>query len=368
MAQGGSETYVTGFLDALARRGADPDLVVLLPSAPALLEQAARLNAAGVAVVRSDGGEAGTWRSRVRAQVRLPIWSVRLGVAKAFVPRDVIPLLTPARITLLAHNRIAWEETTPAEGLRGRIESRLNRLLASLGAQRAETVIVTTDALCASLPPRYRLKATPVHQGCDLAPATWDEKHRHRRADGGPVRLIAIGALSPHKRFDVVIEAVAELRRRGIDIALDIWGPPGTPDQSESLSSLSASLLGASCLRGPYNLKDRGDIYAAADLLMMGSSFESFGHPMVEAMRTSTVVVAPRSPLVQELCRDAAVTYEEGVHLSAADAIETALPDLRSWAGRGLDRSGSFSWDVCVARTLKLCQTGELRLSRRMVS
>lgn len=353
LAAGGSETYVTGFLDALARRGPNPKLVVLLPAAPALVEQADRLTTAGVAVVRSGGSDAGTWRARVRAQLRLPIWAVRLGVSNVFVPRDVIPLLTPARVTLLAHNRIAWEAA--AGSGRGRIQSRLRRLSASIGARRAASVIVTTDALSASLRPRYQLKATTVHQGCDLAPTTLEKKRQGRLADGRPARIIAIGAMSPHKRFDVVIEAVAELRRRGVDIVLDIWGPPGTPDQSQALIQLSVSLLGANPLRGPYDLQDRAAIYARADLLMMGSSFESFGHPMVEAMRTSTVVVAPRSRLVQELCRGTAVTYEEGLPISAADAIEAALPDLASWARRGHDRSANFSWDVCVARTLELC-------------
>lgn len=352
LAPGGSETYARGFLDAIARVGSGVNLVVLLPKAPALTEQEGRLREGGITVIRTGEAEAGTWRARARAQVRVPLWTLRLGASVVFVPREVVPILTPAPLILLAHNRIAWEGVGPGESSRERILSSLNRAAASLGVRRAAAVIVTTDVMRASLPPISCRSAFTVHQGCDLVPAV--TKTGGRLAGGEALRLIAVGSLSPHKRFDVVVETAAELRRRGLDAHLEIWGPPGSPDRSHELIRLSEALLGVNPLRGGFDPDRRSAIYGGADLLMMGSSFESFGHAMVEAMRSSTVVVAPDSELVRELCGPAAITYREADPQSAADAIEAALPDLALLARRSLDQSMTFTWDECAARTLAI--------------
>lgn len=356
VANGGSETYATGFLNALAKRDADSLLVVLLPAAPVLKEQEERLEAAGITVVRSRTRAAGTWRSRLEAQLRLPALIIRWRPSAVFVPREVAPLLAPAPIVVLVHNRNAWTASPVAGGGKVAIKSRLNRLAARLSVQRAAALIVTTDVMLDCVPLQCQAKAMTVHQGCDLAPVDREAKARGL-PDRGPLRLIAVGSMSPHKGFDIVIRTVAELRRRGVDVMLDLWGPPGTPDISQSLIELAETSLGTNPLRGVYSLDCRSSIYASADILMMGSSFESFGHPMVEAMRTSTVVLAPRSSLVHELCGESAITYEEGQFESAADAVEVALPDLASWAQRGHKRSHEFSWESCVEKTIAACKS-----------
>jgi glycosyltransferase involved in cell wall biosynthesis len=44
---------------------------------------------------------------------------------------------------------------------------------------------------------------------------------------GRPLRLGVFGRVEPHKRVDQILAAMAELRRRGVDMRLDICGPPG---------------------------------------------------------------------------------------------------------------------------------------------
>jgi glycosyltransferase involved in cell wall biosynthesis len=50
---------------------------------------------------------------------------------------------------------------------------------------------------------------------------------RVRQPSGQPLRLGIFGWVEPHKRVDQVLAAMAELRRRGVDIRLDICGPAG---------------------------------------------------------------------------------------------------------------------------------------------
>lgn len=355
VAGGGSTTYAVGFLDALARRPPDPHIVVLLPAPPALIEQETKLKEVGLNVVRTKTADPGSWRSRIQAQFRLPLWMLRLSASRAFVPRDIVPLLSPGRMTMFANNRLAWESLPGPDEATTKVRQRLRLAVSALGASRAVAVIATSKAMAECLPDRIRHKTVVIHQGCDLRLAARSSPGGGGRVEGEPVKAIALGAMSPHKAMHVVIETVGDLRRRGLYIDLDMWGPPGNPDVSETLNDFAQRSLGESPLRGPFESESRSVLFEGADLLIMGSSFESFGHPMVEAMRTNTVVVAPSSSLVTELCGDAAVTFQEGSSESAADAIESALPHLETLARRGLERSQAFSWDSCVAQTLEVC-------------
>jgi glycosyltransferase involved in cell wall biosynthesis len=50
---------------------------------------------------------------------------------------------------------------------------------------------------------------------------------RAPQLSGGPLRLGVFGWVEAHKRVDQILTAMAELRRRGVDIRLDICGPAG---------------------------------------------------------------------------------------------------------------------------------------------
>jgi hypothetical protein len=84
----------------------------------------------------------------------------------------------------------------------------------------------------------------------------------------------------------------------------------------------------------------------------MGSSFESFGLPLLEGMRTSCLVWVPTSDLVDELCGPVAVTYPEGSPVAAARALFAALPNAHSRLSQGRERCSSFTWDSTVDQTL----------------
>ena len=71
---------------------------------------------------------------------------------------------------------------------------------------------------------------------------------RARRPAGEPLRLGVFGWVEPHKRVDQILAAMAELRRRGIDLMLDICGPTGATmstlvDQIHSLGLSSVVRL-----------------------------------------------------------------------------------------------------------------------------
>ena len=87
--------------------------------------------------------------------------------------------------------------------------------------------------------------------------------------------------------------------------------------------------------------------------MAVGGTFESFCFPLVEAMRSSCVVVAPECALVREVCGDAAVTYAEGDAASLADALERAWTEREERRRAGLARSLDFTWAATVEQTIE---------------
>jgi glycosyltransferase involved in cell wall biosynthesis len=202
-----------------------------------------------------------------------------------------------------------------------------------------------------ALPRRWRDTAEVVHHGCDLDLV--DEARLDTGLAGGPLRIVALGTVNEHKRFDVVVHAVAELADQGQPAELEIWGSIGDERCADVLRAIGRERLGHDPLRGPATRRHVQEILTAADVLTMGSSTESFGLPLLEGMRTSCLIWVPQSELVRELCGSVAVTYPEGRPIDAARALIASLPEAHRLLPAGRARSLSFTWESTVERTLR---------------
>lgn len=353
IAPGGSMTYATGFLGSLSEvwreRAVDGlELRVALPRGGLLSDEERLLRSAGAIVHRVRTATPGSRKGRLLPHVTLPWLVFRLRATDVFVPRDLAPVLIRARLTILAHNVLVWSKPeTMSDGW----DLRLMRATGRLSLLRSSCVLTPTAAIGRLLPAASRGVHQVVFHGCGLPPIQLQDKEG--ASDRTAVRVIGLGTVTPYKRFDVLIETVGALRDGRVAAELAIWGPVLDDAEARRLRELGRTMLGYNPLRGPLEPCDRTRLFRAADLLMMGSSTESFGFPMVEALRTSTVVVAPRCDLVDEICGDCAVTYEEGSWQSAADAIIAARQRLGWLSEAGLRRSEElFTWRRCVERTL----------------
>lgn len=150
------------------------------------------------------------------------------------------------------------------------------------------------------------------------------------------LRVLFIGRLSPRKGPDLAIEAVDELRRRGIDARLDVVGAvfPGYEwFEAELVATIQERGLGDRItLHGfqptpwPY--------LAASDVLVVPSRLdEPFGNTAVESVLAARpVVVSDTSGL-----REAAAGYGSALFVKPSDsgAIADALSEIRlNWPAR----------------------------------
>jgi len=182
-------------------------------------------------------------------------------------------------------------------------------------------VIGSTDASTAR-------RAKVVHNGV-AGPQTVIEP-RQDAADGP--RLVYIGRLSPRKGTDLVIEATAELRRRGIPARAAIVG-----DVYEGYEWYRDELKQSSCRLGVTDAVSfsgfRQDIWpelAANDILVVPSRLEeSFGNAAVEGLLAGRAVIASDRPGLREATAGSGAIL---VPIDDATAIADAAEGLwRNW-------------------------------------
>jgi glycosyltransferase involved in cell wall biosynthesis len=193
-----------------------------------------------------------------------------------------------------------------------------------------------------------------AHHGCNLP-----EYDRSGMVDDpqGPFRVAMVGTVMANKGMDVVIRGVAQARRAERPWELHIHGGRGDDAYATELERLAIEQLGASVLRGPAYGPDLAVAYRQAHVVAVGSTFESFCFPLVEAMRSSCVVVAPDCALVHELCGPAAVTYQEGDPTSLAEALEVAWTERVDRRAAGLERSRHFTWAAAVEQAVAVARS-----------
>jgi glycosyltransferase involved in cell wall biosynthesis len=122
--------------------------------------------------------------------------------------------------------------------------------------------------------------------------------------------------------------------------------------------ALRASTSADGILRlGHVDPTDIPDLYRAAEMLVFPSLFESFGLPIIEAMRCGTPVICSNAGAMPEICGDAAYLVDPTSTDAIAQAMEAVFlnPELRqSLIERGLEHSKRYSWHETARQTLAI--------------
>jgi colanic acid/amylovoran biosynthesis glycosyltransferase len=168
--------------------------------------------------------------------------------------------------------------------------------------RRAAMVIAVSEfgrsQLCRWVDPAHWGKIAVVHCGID------DGFRSPPVLDCNPVnRFVCVGRLSPEKGQFVLIEAVAALRRQGIDLELVLAGDGELRDAIER----HAARLGIDDrirITGWISGDAVREEIAAARALVLSSFAEGLPVVIMEAMATSRPVVATRVGGIPELVRD----------------------------------------------------------------
>jgi glycosyltransferase involved in cell wall biosynthesis len=280
-----------------------------------------------------------------RLFAELPTATILLidGLAFGAMPAAMLDAVRQ-RIVALVHHPLGYEA--------GLSESRKRDLLASERLALAHTVriVVPSNSI-------KRLLASEFGVAPDRIAVAEPGTNPAERACGSgakpgrPLAILAVGAISPRKGYDNLVEALGALE--DLDWRLTIAG--ATDRHEDAVAALKSATLkhGLAArvnLVGSLDEKKLSALYASADLFVLPSLFEGYGMVLAEAMAHGLPIVCTTGGAAAETVPDgAALKVAPGAAGPLAAALRQMLGDsaLRrqiadaSWrAGRRLP-----TWD-----------------------
>lgn len=190
---------------------------------------------------------------------------------------------------------------------------------------------------------------------------SWPEKHAFR--------LGYIGRLSSGKRFSDLLEAVALLREKGLEIELCVAGNFVDRDYEEQIQATLQSCHLSAIVHLLGYLDDTRPLLDTLDLLVLPSLNEPFGRVLIEAMLAGVPCLAANSGGVPEIITDGETgwLYPPKDTRALADQIAALMDDparvdaVRQNAGRQAGERFTIEKQI---RTLEACYQSTLERRR----
>jgi glycosyltransferase involved in cell wall biosynthesis len=166
--------------------------------------------------------------------------------------------------------------------------------------------------------------------------------------------ILNVGSEEPRKNVPTLLRAFAKVVRNMPNTILIRVGAQESKDVARLISSndLSKNV-------SYYNLSrmDLPYLYCAADALILPSSYEGFGFPVLESMACGCPVIASNTTSIPEIVGKAGILLDPTDCDALAGAIEDLLanPDLQdNLVHKGLEQSRKFSWTMTANKTLEV--------------
>jgi glycosyltransferase involved in cell wall biosynthesis len=175
---------------------------------------------------------------------------------------------------------------------------------------------------------------------------------------GRPVlRLLYVSIQMPYKHHIEVIDAVVELRRRGILVELQMAGGgfgfygQKVKDHCVAVDPDENYIHNL----GHVSFEELHILYAKADIFIFASSCENLPNILIEAMASGLPIACSDKGPMPEVLGDAGLYFNPESVDSIAGAIEALVknPELRKTiASKALDKAQIYSWENCARETM----------------
>jgi len=213
------------------------------------------------------------------------------GLAYGVMAKEAAALQPHHPIIALVHHPLALETGVSA------YEAAALRTSERAALACARRVVATSAATAQLLTADYGVPAdrlTVVQPGTDRAVSA-------PRRPGDALRLLAVGAIVPRKGYDVLIEALAQLKDRNWQLAI-VGDPTRSPDTVKRLARaiVHYRLIDRIELTGSVTQACLTELYSAADLFVLPSRFEGYGMAYTEAIAHGVPVVATHAGAIPD--------------------------------------------------------------------
>jgi glycosyltransferase involved in cell wall biosynthesis len=234
--------------------------------------------------------------------------------------------------------------------------------MAAFAAARADRIIAISEATRQDIIRHLRVPADRVERiYCGV-------ESRFQPVENGQLRdfreqrglergfILYLATIEPRKNLIRLIDAYAELRRRGAtDRPLVLAGGPGWGVESIVRHVHEAGVEDSVRFVGFVPEPEMPLWYNAADLFVYPSEYEGFGLPALEALACGTPVVASNRSSLPEVVGDAGVLVDPTDTGAMADAMQRVLEDERlqsRLSAAGPEQARPFTWRRMAEETL----------------
>lgn len=294
------------------------------------------------------------WRRIIKEEKADVIFSsANYGVLYPRIPQV---LLVQGEIYL---NPVYRAKVFPKLSWRERMSALLRQNLMLLSVRHSDTTVFPSNvALEAAARYSRRLPDRSVVNYLGVSPSFSEPERRRQWREDGNIRLLYVSVYYPHKDPMTLADATLALRETGLPVLTRITMQEEDFAVWDNAAGELAHLRQpkfAECLEmGRIEHDSLARALRDYDAFVFPSMAETFGFPMVEAMRVGVPLVVSDISVHREICADAAVYFELGNADHLADKIRF-LNDNKAvrerLAAAGLRRAASrFSWDGHVDR------------------
>lgn len=160
--------------------------------------------------------------------------------------------------------------------------------------------------------------------------------------------VLAVGAADRRKNLALLDRAMPAVIAGHPELTLVLAGPR-REDHAATVACAWRKTLG-------FVTEDElAALYRGASVLVMPSTYEGFGLPVLEAMRAGIPVICARSSSLPEVGGDAAMWVDAADDVDLAKKISLVVGDAcvnAAMRAASLQRASSFSWDTTARQTL----------------
>ncbi len=172
----------------------------------------------------------------------------------------------------------------------------------------------------------------------------------------GTIRVLYVSTIKQYKHHWHLIEAVAELKKKGFPLELHLVGScdiPASNRMNEAIQK-NSSLGEFVKYHGGLSHNETLNWYGKADLFAFPSSCETFGISLLEAMSAGLPIACSDRGPMPELLQDAGIYFNPEDPYSIKDSLEILLKNevLRKNLGtKAHSLSKKYSWERCAHET-----------------
>jgi glycosyltransferase involved in cell wall biosynthesis len=293
----------------------------------------------------------------LKEQIRIPR-AVR-GCDLLHVPHYNVPALYSGPMVVTIHDLTHLTDPEIRNTAKAWIYGRPMLRIAALKARQVITVSEYSRQQISERLGVEPARISAIYNGVDARFRPGDRTESARRVNAalkiGRPYLLFVGNLKPHKNLGRLLHAFALLRSRGRTEPVLVL--VGDDRRRQGLLDEYARLGISDAVRHvPWAPEDLlPHLYRAAELLLMPSTSEGFGLPVLEAMACGTPVACSNAASLPEVGGDAAVYFDPRNVEEMAAVIGRVLdsPDLQAeMREKGLRQAARFTWEECARKHL----------------